>query len=180
MADILSPVRGLLQAGVQERYKDMGDGSYALVHAAPKRTLSVATQSNAAIFPAGAENTGNTATAVVPAGKSWRIQSIRADFTAGATVGNRFPVIRLADGSGNVFFQSVWQTAIVAAGGAKFCAFSGVGSTGYNTSAAVVVPLALPKDCILSAGLRLILTDSQNVSAAGDVWSNVVLAYEDL
>lgn len=118
-------------------------------------------------FTGTAPAAGSDWTVTVPAGKVWRVLSVRASLVTSATVANRAPALTVSDGS--AVFLTVPAPAVQAA------SLTGVFDWYEYASAQAVgnVQAAALPELIIPAGF--VLASSTAAIAAGDQWSAPVV-----
>lgn len=99
----------------------------------------------------------------VPATKLWVVQSLWAMYTADVAVGNRTPIIKIADTGPVDFFVSIAGTAITASQIVNLSYMAGVQPAAPQALYQIV---PIPPNLKLPAGYTITIDDAAGISAA--------------
>lgn len=136
------------------------------------------TPSNIKVITIAAPAAGAELSQVVPLGKTWRLMSWIATFTASATVATRQALMIIDDGT-NTLSRVPSATTITAAQAVIVQGFSGPGLFG-NITAVQTSPILLPNPqfFVLQPGWR-VRTSVINLDA-GDQWSTCYMVVDEI
>lgn len=103
------------------------------------------------------------------------ITAISVVWVATATVGNRVPVIRILDPSGNILWSAAFATAVTAGQTSRLMAGGGIPAT--NVASPIQQTFPLPYEMAVPAASSIQVLDAANIDVADTVAVNTTVSF---